>query len=193
MESHNLLYLVIIILASYVQCKCLDDANSLALMERLKSVEQELAETKIYRDPPIYFQCAFQDMSRAVNSAITFDELTFSKTNDWTAEGGIDISTGVLNAPFPGTYFITYSLMSSDHDTDPETIIHMKLNGDVMDGYTYYRSLFESNDYGIVHDQGGRSLILHLDRGDTVELFCDHCGSSIFDILLCVQLSQFDV
>ena len=46
---------------------------------------------------------------------------------------------------------------------------------------------------GVAYDQGGRTLVIHLDRGDTLDLFCENCDAYISNISFCVFLSQFDV
>ena len=40
---------------------------------------------------------------------------------------------------------------------------------------------------------GGRTMVLHLDMGDTVELFCQECSAMIEYITFCVSLTTFDV
>ena len=50
-----------------------------------------------------------------------------------------------------------------------------------------------SGPSGHVSDQGGRTLVLHLDRGDTLDLYCDNCSAYISSTTFCVSLSQFDV
>ena len=36
-------------------------------------------------------------------------------------------------------------------------------------------------------------MVLHLDMGDTVELFCQECSAMIEYITFCVSLTTFDV
>ena len=40
---------------------------------------------------------------------------------------------------------------------------------------------------------GGRTLGLHLDRGDTLDLFCDDCSAGIYHNTFCVSLATFDI
>ena len=39
-------------------------------------------------------------------------------------------------------------------------------------------------------DQGGRSLLTHLEAGDWLELYCEECSTGIYRTTLCVTLSQ---
>jgi hypothetical protein len=45
----------------------------------------------------------------------------------------------------------------------------------------------------IYYVTGGRTLVLHLDRGDTLDLYCEDCSADIYDTTFCVTLSTFDI
>ena len=42
-------------------------------------------------------------------------------------------------------------------------------------------------------DQGGRSLHLHLDMGDRLELYCQYCFAGLYRATFCVHLAQPDI
>ena len=50
-----------------------------------------------------------------------------------------------------------------------------------------------STSTGFVRNQGGRTVITHLDSGDTLDLFCEDCSADIYHTTLCVSLSTYDV
>ena len=56
-----------------------------------------------------------------------------------------------------------------------------------------HSSYYIGPDQSGVQDQGGRTLVLHLDRGDTLDLYCDNCSAGIGRTTFCVSLSQADV
>ena len=63
--------------------------------------------------------------------------------------------------------------------------IYLRKNGNVIvESHHYSRAAYE---------QGGRTLVLHLDRGDTLDLYCEDCSAGISGITFCVSLSQADV
>merc|ERR1711915_347812 len=113
-------------------------------------------------------------------------------TNENTEEGGLDLNTGVYTAPWPGTYSITYSLENGNDPGENTVEIHLHKNGHSLGDATRYDSYYYGSS-GIVYDQGGRTAILHLERGETVALYCDDCSAWVFDILFCVQLEEPDV
>merc|ERR1711970_1236788 len=131
---------------------------------RLAAIEEENKKLKmsvdVLRDPPVAFACGWKDKFQHVSSmTVTYDSLYYERTNQWTEEGGLDITTGIYTAPYPGTYTVTYSLRV--HTTDES------------EHYSY-----ASGATGHHSDQGGRSLVTHLARGDTMELFCAECAGS---------------
>ena len=46
---------------------------------------------------------------------------------------------------------------------------------------------------GKADDVGGRSILVHLERVETLELYSDNCSAGINYITFSVSLSQFDV
>ena len=44
-----------------------------------------------------------------------------------------------------------------------------------------------------IYITGGRTLVLHLVRGDTLDLYCEDCSATIYRVTFCVSLSTFDI
>ena len=148
-------------------------------------------EVSFLKDPPFTFACgAHYDILSITSQAISYTILLYSSTN---IEGphGLDISTGVFTSGHPGSYTATWSLLAQDNAGDPSVLIYLRKNGEYIEESRHY-SVY-TGPSGFVDDVGGRTLILHLDRGDTLDLYCDNCSADIYHITFCVSLSQFDV
>ena len=148
---------------------------------------QELErEVSFLKDPPWTFACGFVFSLTTTHKAISYDTLLYSSTN--VAGAGLDISTGGFTAGHPGSYTATWSLgagMIHGH----RVYIYLRKNGKNIAESLHYS--FFNDDSAEVRDQGGRTVVLHLDRGDTLDLYCDNCNTSIYHTTFCV--SQFDV
>merc|ERR1711915_400140 len=155
------------------------------VMENLETQVQSLS------DPPVSYICAYQISTSAKSSNVHYDSIFYSRTNDWTSEGGMDLGSGVYTAPVPGTYVITYSLRSSNDYSDNNISLYLRKNGIILDE-TRHWSDYYGQSTGYVYEQGGRTAILHLERGETVSLFCADCSAGVMQVMLCINLSQFD-
>merc|ERR1711892_1055391 len=138
-----------------------EDMNSMMSMEHETSI-------KVTRDAPEVFYCGFQygfQYGVSSPSNITYDSMFYSRTNQPT--GGLDLATGVFTSPFPGTYTVTYSLYAYN-EQDGYVIIYLYKNEVEIDESQHYSSYDGLS--GDATDQGGRTLILHLDMGETLSL-----------------------
>ena len=72
----------------------------------------------------------------------------------------------------------------------------MRKNKDIIPE-TFHDCLFYGRSYGSgpsgINDQGGRTVLVHLDMGDTLDLYCENCSAEIMFLTFCVSLEQFDV
>ena len=126
---------------------------------------------------------------KTLYSIASYTTLLYCSTN--VAGGGLDISTGVFTAGHPGSYTATWSLIASDDHGKSAVYIYLRKNGVNMDESRHY-SHYGGPTAG-VGEQGGRTIVLHLDRGDTLEMYCDNCSPGIHRTTFCVSLSQFDI
>merc|ERR1711892_227450 len=160
-----------------------EDMNSMMSMEHEKSI-------KVTRDAPEVFYCGFQygfQYGVSSPSNITYDSMFYSRTNQPT--GGLDLATGVFTSPFPGTYTVTYSLYAWNNH-DEYVFIFLYKNEVQIDESQHYSSY--SGSSGQVRDQGGRTLILHLDMGETLSLRYTGGSGDLERIMFCATLSMFD-
>merc|ERR1719154_351395 len=84
--------------------------------------------------------------------SIPYSTLLYSSSN---VEGphGLDISTGVFTAGWPGTYTVTWSLMANDYHGGSGVTIYLRKNGDNI-GESHHNSYYTGSS-GVVQDQGG--------------------------------------
>ena len=165
----------------------------LTTMEDLKTKDVAIkyleSQVSNLRDAPFTFACGAH--SAAITSAtISYSTLLYSSTN---VEGshGLDILTGVFTAGYPGTYTATWGLAALDNAGDSPVNIYLRKNGERIQESRHLSHYTGST--GRVSDQGGRTLVLHLGRGDTLDLYCSPCSHNIYQTTFCVSLSKFDV
>ena len=121
--------------------------------------------------------------------AISYSNLLYSSCNDGGA--GLNINSGQFISGVAGSYTVTWSLRAINDAGDHSVHINLRKNGQNIDESLHYSRY--TGPSGYAYDQGGRTLIVHLDRGDTMDLFCNECSAGIDDITFCVSLSQADV
>merc|ERR1712045_826884 len=126
------------------------------------------------RNPPYMHACgAYPHYLSIETGTIPYEKLLYSSTN--TEGGGLDIASGVFTSSWPGSYTVTWSLMAGNDAGETHTSIFLQQNGHITilesEHYTDY-----TGPSGVVQEQGGRTLVLHLDQGDTLQLWCQDCS-----------------
>merc|ERR1711892_1353286 len=158
------------------------NGRMLLLEAELKMTKEELTATKddltskdhelerdlsIIRNPPFIHSCGYQYSTRITRQTIPYSSLLYSSTN--TEGGGLDVATGVFTSPWPGSYTVTWSLYAYDDHSDSAVYIYLRQNGQNIDESKHVS--WYNGPSGEVDDQGGRTLVLHLDMGDTLDLY----------------------
>merc|ERR1711942_267297 len=156
--------------------------------EELRAKDAQL-ELKMKEESPWTAACGFSDGTMAVSETVPYNSLFFSSSN--VAGAGLDISTGMFTSGHSGTYTATWSLMASDGSQEPEVVLYLRRNSENIPESAHYSRYAGSG--GLVYDQGGRTLVLHLDVGDTLDLFCQDCSAFIDDLTFCVTLTRPDM
>jgi len=99
----------------------------------------------------------------------------------------MDISTGIFTAITPGMYSVTFSGRSVLYEGVRDKItLHLHHNGRQVT-----ESLWQSycgEGCGRINDQASRTLLIHLDVGDTISLVADELGYSLQYLLFCIHL-----
>jgi len=130
---------------------------------KIKNLERRVS---YLQNPPKTFECGYTSLAKTKSEVISYTKLLYSSTN---IEGaGLDVSTGVFTSGHPGTYTATWSLSAWNDAGDARVFVYLRKNGNIIEEsqhYTHY-----TGDSGAADDVGGRTLFLHLDRGDTLDL-----------------------
>jgi len=160
------------------------------LVDTLSNISSDHEKSiNVLRDPPSIFYCGYRHDTHATSSVLTFDRLSYSRSNQPT--GGLDPKTGVFTTPYPGTYSVSWSLWARNDAGDDLVLISLHKNGAYVGEESRHVSEYTGAS-GHVDDQGGRTLILHLDMGETLSMYCDDCHDEVYDVNFCVSLVQFD-
>merc|ERR1711892_356421 len=169
-----------------------DDLTATNLkLDDLTSKDHELErDVSIIRNPPFIHSCGSHYEYLSITSqTIPYNRLLYSSTN--TEGGGLDIARGVFTCPWPGSYTVTWSLAADDDAGDHSVVIYLRQNGQKIEESRHYSDY--SGPSGQATNQGGRTLVLHLDMGDTLDLYCDNCSAYIYRTTFCESLSTFDI
>jgi len=129
--------------------------------------------------------CAYQDSTNIKSQTITYDKLLLASSN--LGGGGINTGTGLFTAPITGDYLLTYSGVAHNNAGDSAVQIYIMKNTVKIEESQHYSNYGGSS--GFEYAQGGRSLILHLAKGETTRLYCQDCSTSVYHITFCVSLT----
>jgi len=165
------------------------DITKEALMFKTDELEREVA---ILKAPPYIHSCgSHYDGLSASSGTIPYTSLLYSSTN--TEGGGLDISTGVFTAPHGGSYTVSWDTQARLNRWEAVSI-YLQKNGVTIEE-SLHNSYYGDNIDDHMNEQGGRTLVLHLDLGDTLQLYRDklsHPGD-IAKTTFCVSLTTFDI
>ena len=162
--------------------KSLQEANTAkdAKLSELETITNLLAKNfQVLRNPPYCYFCASAYGSfKLTEATISYPKQFLSSTN--VDGASLDISTGIFTAGYPGVYTVTWSLNVWWGGGDHRTYIDLLKNGKEIQEAEHESS-------GAANEQGGRTLILHLDRGDTLALYCTDCSYHCHGYVLCLS------
>ena len=163
------------------------------ILKKLKKDLQVLKrEVSILKDPPYTFVCGYQPDQTIIAQTIPYTKLFYSSTN--VKGSGLDINTGVFTAGHPGSYTVTWSTNAHDDENDDQVVIYLRKNKrDIEESRHESFYVARNGGSGRIDEQGGRTIILHLDKGDTLDLYCQDCSARIELTTFCVSLSHADV
>merc|ERR1712179_230760 len=143
-----------------------DDLTSTkeALMSKTDELEREVA---ILRAPLYIHACGSHNDFLYGSMTIPYTSLLYSSTN--TEGGGLDITTGVFTAPWGGSYTVSWDTLAI-LDYGEYVNIFLQKNGENIEE-SRHNSYYESNER--VQEQGGRTMVVYLAMGDTLQLYRD--------------------
>merc|ERR1719481_1030561 len=145
------------------------------LAEALIDLSETKTEITRMRNPPYMHACGAHYYYLDIKSAtIPYTTLLYSSTNK--PGGGLDIASGVFTSSHPGSYTVTWALQAIVDAVDDAVYIYLQHNGQNI-GESRHLSYY-SGPSGQVEEQGGRTMVLHLDQGDTLQLYCQDCTAT---------------
>merc|ERR1712179_33371 len=160
-----------------------------ALMFKTDDLEREVA---ILKAPPYIHACGSHYDAISSNSGpIPYTSLLYSSTNQ--ESGGLDISTGVFTAPHGGSYTVSWDAQARLNRWEGVSI-YLQKNGATIEE-SLHNSYYGDNIDDHMNEQGGRTLVVHLDQGETLQLYKasgDQSGD-IAKTTFCVSLTTFDI
>ena len=168
---------------------------------RTDELEREVA---ILRSPPYIHSCGSNSgLVSGSSGTIPYTSLLYSSTN--TEGGGLDISTGVFTAPHGGSYTVYWDT-SAYLVHGCSVYIHLQKNGETIQESQHTSVYYGPSEY--VYDQGkflsiyiitvyyvigGRTMVVYLAIGDTLQLYRDGGTGDIVFTTFCVSLTTFDI
>ena len=138
------------------------------------------------------------------SGTIPYTSLLYSSTN--TEGGGLDISTGVFTAPHGGSYTVYWDT-SAGMNSGEYMYIYLQKNGvDILEsehhssyhgpgGYVYAQGelLLILLSITVYHIIGGRTIVVYLGVGDTLQLYRYAGSGEIYYTTFCVSLTTPDL
>merc|ERR1719369_456908 len=158
-----------------------------ALMYKTDDLEREVA---ILKAPPYIHACgSHYDVISASSGTISYTSLLYSSTNQ--EGGGLDISSGVFTAPHGGSYTVSWDAQARLNRWEG-VYIYLQINGVTMEE-SLHNSYYGDNIDDHMNEHGGRTLVVHLDLGDTLQLYKSDGDGDIAKTTFCVSLTTFDI
>jgi len=168
--------------------KRMSDTFEKELKTKDDSVNKLVREVSFLKDPPYTFFCAYTAGTSLSSQTITYDKLLYSSSN--IPDTTMDTYTGIFTSGWGGTYTVTWSLFADVDTGDSSVHIYLRKNGEVITESRH--DSYYSGAGGEVREQGGRTLLVHLGRGDTLDLWCEDCRTIVYSITFCITMSGYD-
>merc|ERR1711915_477013 len=157
----------------------------------VKNDQLECKATEIARDvsflknPPYYHICVYQYFTSVTYSNVQFEKEVYSDCNMCDGEynntqANFDLASGVYTNGWPGTYTVTWDLYAIDDHGDSNVHIYLRKN-DVNIEESRHISHYTGSSGGVL-EQGGRTMILRMETGDTLSLWCQDCSAVVYYI-----------
>ena len=118
--------------------------------------------------------CGFQVSTTTRRAVIRYSKALQPLTQ--SPDSGHSFRSGTFKAGFSGVYSVSWGLLP-DHigRGESKVLIYPRKN----------RRRILDDDHG---EQGGRTVLVRLDKGNTLDLYCSDCRAKVWDITFCVSL-----
>jgi len=141
------------------------------------------------RDMPFEMVCAYK-YNWDTLGVVNYDQISeeFNNSNrPGGADGLMNIETGVFTALTSGYYIITFSAHVQVHAGE-STVMWLHHNGVQVEESQFVTSMKAGSGDNYIIDQGSRTVILHLLRGDTVDLRTEKNSYGVWRINFCLYM-----
>ena len=124
--------------------------------DKIESVLKENNDLKreisTLRNPPYLHVCGGSKYNwiHSNSRIIDYTTLLYSSTN--TEGGGLDIATGVFTSPWPGSYTVTYSLITWNYQGEGIFDIYLRKNSQIIVESLYASQFSGQNEWA--YEQG---------------------------------------
>merc|ERR1712004_534867 len=125
-------------------------------------------------------QCGYREIWTTARSTITYEKTLLN-----VGRGSMDLGSGVWTAEETGLYQVAWSMFNRV-DSGEYNYIYLYKNGGRVDESEHLSSYVGSE--GRINDQGGRTMMLELQAGDTLELTDTLFYGVAINIHFCVSL-----
>merc|ERR1719419_72349 len=162
---------------------------------KVKDEELECQATELVKDvsflksPPVYYICVYQSSTTVTSSNVPFEKTLYSQCTN-CQNANFDLASGVYTNGWPGTYTVTWDLWAADNAGNNPVSIYLKKNGEII--FESSHSSYYTGSSGHVTDQGGRTIILRMETGDELSLWCEDCSAYVYQITFCISLTTAD-
>merc|ERR1711936_218460 len=144
------------------------------------------SQLEVVRDPPYCMYCASRDDHLLLYSQpVNYDKVFYSSTNVDGAD--LDVETGLFTSGHPGSYTVSFTYETYNTPPIANSIsVYLRKNGELVEETAM---VSRNTGAGEVSEMASRTVVLHLERGDTLDLFCTSCTNGIYHTTFCVTLS----
>jgi len=166
--------------------------------ELMTELNQSIASAvpRAVRDLPYLVTCAYREFQQ-YTGRMSYDYLTTDWNNGDHVDGGhgvLDVSTGVFTAGTPGHYTATISGYTVNSDSGNScSELFMYLNDQRVKETWFASGFVGQHDQGFF-DQGSRTMIFHMNEGDTLHIEVEQANSEDYfaRMTFCITLSTWD-
>ena len=120
---------------------------------------------------------------------ILYDKLFHPLTQSLGSGHTFSTSSGQFTAGLDGVYSVSWDGITVISTGEVIVVIYLRKNGVKLDEtrHASYPGVPGSSS-SKSEDQGGRTVLIRLQREDTIDLWCDDCSAGFYKIAFCVNL-----
>jgi len=151
---------------------------------RIAEAEKDIIEIKSKSE---YLSvCGYKYFTSIKSAVIPYDSLLHPLTQSPGSGHTFNTGSGQFTAGLDAVYSVSWDGHTAISTGQNRVVIYLRKNG-VWLQETHHASYYTGST-GELLDQGGRTVLIRLQRGDTIDLYCDNCSATLWRITFCVNL-----